>query len=75
MLKMLRETMTKNLIFIYQAYIDVEYHSKSFSEIKTIMLKKIKKSDYIFFKLYKLILLLNTMNKMLKSIMINKITE
>ena len=40
MLKMLRETMTKKLIFIFQACIDVEYHSKSFREAKTIVFKK-----------------------------------
>ena len=75
MLKTFRKTMTKKLIFIFQACINVEYHSKSFREAKTIVLKKIKKSDYIFFKVYRSIALLNTMNKMLKSIMINKITE
>ena len=75
MLKTLRETMTKKLILIFQICINVEYHSKSFREAKTIVLKKIKKSDYIFFKVYRSIALLNTMNKILKSIMINKITE
>ena len=39
------------------------------------MLKRVEKNDYIFFKVYRLIALLNTMNKMLKSIMINKITK
>ena len=75
MLKTLRETMTKKLIFIFQIYINVEYHSKSFRETKIIMLKKIKKSDYTFFKIYRSIALLNTINKLLKSIMINKITK
>ena len=75
MLKMLRETMTKKLIFIYQACIDVQYHSKLFREAKTIMLKKVEKSDYIFFKVYILITLLNTINKTLKLIMTNKITK
>ena len=75
MLKTLRETMTKKLIFIFQICINVEYHSKLFRETKIIMLKKMKKSDYIFFKVYRSIALLNTMNKILKSIMINKITE
>ena len=75
MLKTLRETMTKKLILIFQICINVEYHSKSFREAKIIMFKKIKKSDYIFFKVYRLIALLNTMNKILKSIMINKITK
>ena len=39
------------------------------------MLKKIKKNDYTFFKIYRSIALLNTMNKVLKSIIIDKITE
>ena len=75
MLKTLCEIMTKKLIFIFQIYINVEYHSILFRETKIIMLKKIKKSDYIFFKIYRSIAQLNTMNKILKSIMINKITE
>ena len=74
-LKMLRETMTKKLFFVFQACINVEYHSNLFREIKTIVLKKVKKSDYIFLKVFRLIALLNTINKMLKSIIINKITE
>ena len=75
MLKMLRKTMTKKLIFIFQACLDVEYYSKLFREAKTIVLKKIKKSDYIFFTINRLIALLNTRNKISKSIMINKITK
>ena len=75
MLKMLRKTMTKKLIFIFQACIDVEYHSKIFRKSITIVFKKIKKSDYTSLKVYRLIALLNTINKMLKLIMINKITE
>ena len=39
------------------------------------MLKKIKKSNYTFLKIYRSIALLNTMSKVLKSIIINKITE
>ena len=40
MLKMLRETMTKRLIFVFQSCIDFEYYSKLFREVKTIVLKK-----------------------------------
>ena len=78
MLKTLRETMTKKLTFKFQVCINVEYHSKLFRKTKIIMLKKIKKNDYIFFKVYRLIVLLNTINKInkiLELIMINKITE
>ena len=65
MLKTLREIMTKKLILIFQICINVEYHSKSFRETKTIVFKKMKKSDYIFSKVYRSIALLNTMNKIL----------
>ena len=75
MLKMFRETMTKRLTLIFQICIDVEYHSKLFRETKIIVLKKMKKSDYIFSKVYRSIALLNTMNKILKLIIIDKITE
>ena len=50
MLKMLRKTMTKKLIFVFQICINVEYHSKSFRETKTIVFKKVEKNDYIFSK-------------------------
>ena len=43
MLKTLRKTMTKKLIFIFRICINVEYHSKSFRETKIIVLKKMKK--------------------------------
>ena len=75
MLKSLRKTMTKKLTLIFLVCIDVEYYSISFRETKIKLLQKIKKSDDIFSKVYKLIALLNTMNKILKSTMINKITE
>ena len=73
MLKMLRKTMIERLIFIFQACINVEYHSKLFRKAKIIVLKKINRNDYTFFKIYKSIALLNTINKVLKSIIINKI--
>ena len=75
MLKMFRKTMTKKLISIFQVYINVEYHSKLFRKTKIIVFKKVEKSDYTIFKVYNFNALLNKMNKMLKSIMINKTTE
>ena len=75
MLKILRKTMTKKLIFIFQACINVEYHFKSFRKAKIIIFKKVEKNNYTIFKVYKFIVLLNTINKMLKLIIINKITK
>ena len=50
MLKMLRKTMSKKLISVFQACINVEYHLKLFREAKTIVLKKIKKTITFFSK-------------------------
>ena len=50
MLKMLRKTMIKRLISVFQTCINVEYYSKSFRETKTIMLKKTKKSITLHLK-------------------------
>ena len=72
MLKIFQKTMTERLTFIFQTCIGVDYHSKVFRIAKMIILKKIEKSDYTFFKSYRSITFLNTMNKILKSIMINK---
>ena len=74
-LKMLRKTMTKKLIFTFQAFIDVEYHSKLFREVKIIVFKKINKKDNITLQIYRSITLLNIINKMLKSIIINQIIK
>ena len=42
---------------------------------KNDSVQKVEKSDYIFFKVFRFIALLNTMDKMLKSVMTNKITK
>ena len=50
-LKMLRQTMTKNILFIFQICINVESHSKSFRKAKIIVFKKkffLKKRSHIF---------------------------
>ena len=44
MLKMLRKTMTKKLVFIFQTCINVEYNSKLSRGAKIIVLKKVKKA-------------------------------
>ena len=75
MLKMSRETMTKeiNLYILSMHKRRILFEIISWSKNNSV--QKNKNSDYIFFKVYKSITLLYTMNKMLKSIMINKITK
>ena len=45
------------------------------SKFENYSIQKNNKSDYTLFKVYRLIVLLSTINKVLKSIIINKITE
>jgi hypothetical protein len=63
--------MIKLLTFLFEICIQLFYHSKTFKKINTIILKKAKKNDYIISKTYQLIIFLNIMNKIMKSI-INK---
>ena len=70
--------LTSILISLFNAYVTHKYYLKQFKKAQTIVLCKLKKSDYIDLKMYQLIALLNIMNKTLKSIMIkrlNNITE
>jgi len=52
-----------------------KYHSKQFKKTQTIVLRKLKKSDYINSKMYQLIALLNIMSKALKLIMIKRLSD
>jgi hypothetical protein len=65
--------MIKLLTFLFETCIQLFYHSKTFKEVNTITLKKTKKNDYITSKTYRLIILLNIMNKIMKSIMSRRI--
>jgi hypothetical protein len=67
------KTLTIILISLFQSCIELNYHSNVFKMINTITIKKFEKDDYIVLKIYKLIILLNTLNKTLKSIMSRKI--
>jgi len=63
------------LTSLFNACIIHKYHSKQFKKTQTIILCKLKKSDYINSKMYWLIALLNIMSKALKSIMIKKLSD
>ena len=67
--------LTLILISLFNACIIHKYHSKQFKKAQTIVLHKSKKSDYIDLKMYRLIALLNTMSKTLKSIMIKRLND
>jgi hypothetical protein len=55
--------------WIFNQSLRLEYCFKHFKEFITMSFRKINKFDYFVFKAYKLIVLLNTLNKIMKSIM------
>jgi len=67
--------LTSVLTSLFNAYVTHKYHSKQFKKTQTIVLRKSKKSDYIDSKTYRLIALLDTMSKALKSIMIKRLSD
>ena len=63
------------LTSLFNACVIHKYHSKQFKKTQTIVLYKLKKSDYIDSKTYQLIALLDIMSKTLKSIMIKRLSD
>jgi len=63
------------LTSLFNACVTHKYHSKQFKKTQTIVLRKLKKSDYIDLKTYRLIALLDIMSKALKSIMIKRLSD
>jgi hypothetical protein len=67
------KTLTIILISLFQSCIELSYHLNVFKMINIITIKKLEKDDYIVLKIYRLIVLLNTLDKFLKSIIGRKI--
>ncbi len=63
------------LMSLFNACITHKYHLKQFKKTQTIILCKLKKSDYIDSKMYWLIALFNIMSKVLKLIMIKRLSD
>ncbi len=59
---------------MYQAsfLVNIEYHLKHFKEANTIILKKLDKKDYSEPKLYRFIILLDTLGKALKTVILKR---
>ena len=73
-LKTCFETLIVMLTLLFQACVILSYHSRIFRVIHTITLKKSRKVDYTIANVYRSIALLNTLGKMLKSIIGAKIS-
>ncbi len=63
------------LMSLFNACIIHKYHLKQFKKTQTIVLYKLKKSNYIDLKTYWFIALLDIMSKALKSIMIKRLSD
>ena len=72
-LRQLARVIIKQIHFFFNKYIKKKIQSSHFKKIFTIMLRKSRKKNYAKFSSYKSIALLNTLNKMLKLIMFERI--
>ncbi len=73
-LKALTEKLFSLLTSLFRACVEHDYHSLCFREVNIIALKKSNKSNYTDFKTYRLIALLNTIDKALESIIARRIS-
>ena len=60
------------MIYLFRAYITQKYHFYFFRQANIIILRKSDKDDYLKLKIYRLIVLLDILNKILKLIIIKK---
>ena len=72
-LRQLARVVIKQIYFLFDKCIKKGIQLSHFKRISTIMLRKSKKKNYAKFSSYKSIALLNTLNKMLKSIVFERI--
>ena len=69
------EKLVELLTPLFQACLEQAYHSRAFKTANTITLKKTGKDDYSAPNAYRPIALLNTLGKVMESIMSQKITH
>jgi hypothetical protein len=74
-LKILCTELMFSLMNLFRIYIELNYHSRCFKIAHIIAFKKFNKKDYFNVKTYKFLILLNTLNKVLKSVIIRRINN
>jgi hypothetical protein len=62
-------------MILFRVCVELNYHSRCFKIAHIIIFKKLNKKDYFDVKTYKFITLLNTLNNILKSIIIRRINN
>ncbi len=63
------------IIYLFQTYLRQGYYLKYFKKINIIILKRLKKGDYLELKLYKFIIFFNIFNKALEIIISRKLNN
>ncbi len=63
------------LMNLFRICVELNYHSRCFKIAHIIIFKKLNKKNYFDVKTYKFIILWNTLNKTLKSIIIRRINS
>jgi hypothetical protein len=58
---------------LFNAYYRLSIYFTVFKRAITVLLRKLKKEDYLNFKIYRLIALLNTLGKVLKAVVAERI--
>jgi hypothetical protein len=74
-LKIFVDKLMSHLMNLFRVYAALSYHSRCFGEIHIIILKMSKKKNYTNVKTYKSIALLNTLDKVLKSMIARRIND
>jgi hypothetical protein len=74
-LKILCAKIMLSLISLFRACVELNYHFLCFRIAHIIAFKKLNKKNYLNVKTYRFIILLNTLNKILKSIITRRISS
>ncbi len=74
-LKILCTEIMCSLVNLFQACVKLRYHFLCFKIARIIVFKKLNKKNYSNVKTYKFIILLNTLSKILKSIITRRINN
>ncbi len=74
-LKILCTKLMLSLMNLFRVCVELSYHSRCFKIAHITIFKKLNKKNYFDVKTFKFIILLNTLNKILKSIIIRRINN
>ena len=69
------EVFLPHFMHLFQACINLGYHLEEFQVANTIVLKKPRKSDYTLAESYRSTVLLDTLGKALKAILMHRLSE